>query len=176
MPSINPTSSSLTSSQSKKRNHHGSSDDDLPRKIQKFPMMKKKILSENVVGEPAGEVEPAQKKDLVNPNPKRISSNTAQVEPMEVKAAVKPEIKILQPVEIPAGTQPDFQLQRKRDLMRNSRFVILITLMMKKTYLPLIMRTMINLQRAQKKSMFLRTMIKRNTDLDLDLTEYEFED
>jgi len=59
MSSINPTSSSLTSSQSKKRNHHGSSDDDLPRKIQKFPMMKKKILSENVVGEPAGEVEPA---------------------------------------------------------------------------------------------------------------------
>jgi len=27
---------------------------------------------------------------------------------MEVKAAVKPEIKILQPGEIPAGTQPDF--------------------------------------------------------------------
>jgi len=27
---------------------------------------------------------------------------------MEVKAAVKPEIKILQPLEIPAATQPDF--------------------------------------------------------------------
>ena len=66
MSSINPTSSSLTSSQSKKRNHHGSSadsssDDDLPWKIQKLPMMKKKILSENVAGEPAGEVEPAKK-------------------------------------------------------------------------------------------------------------------
>jgi len=71
-------------------------------------MMKKKILSENVAGEPTGEVEPAKKKDLANLHPKRIASNTAQVEPMEVKAAAKPEIKILQPGEIPAGTQPDF--------------------------------------------------------------------
>ena len=67
MSSINPTSSSRTSSQSKKRNHHGSSadsssDDDLPRKIQKLPMIKKKILSENVAGEPTGEVEPARRK------------------------------------------------------------------------------------------------------------------
>jgi len=113
MSSINPTSSSLTSSQSKKRNHHGSSanssdDDDLPWKIQKLPMMKKKILSENVVGKPAGEVDPAKKEDLANPHPKRIPSNTAQVEPMEKKAVVKPDIKILQPGEIPAGTQPDF--------------------------------------------------------------------
>ena len=59
--------------------------------------MKKKILSENVAGEPTGEVEPAKKKDLANPHPNRIPSNTAQVKPMEVKAAVKPEIKILQP-------------------------------------------------------------------------------
>jgi len=71
-------------------------------------MMKKKILFENVAGEPAGEVEPAKKEDLANPHPKHIPSNTAQVEPMEVKAAVKPEIKILQPGEIPAGTQPYF--------------------------------------------------------------------
>jgi len=113
MSSINPTSSSLTSSQSKKRNHHGfsadsSSDDDLPRKIQKLSMIKKKILSENVVGEPAGEVEPAKKEDLANPHPKRILSNTAQVEPMEVKAAMKLKIKILQPGEIPGSTQLDF--------------------------------------------------------------------
>ena len=105
MSSINPTSFSLTSSLSKKRNHHGSStgsssDDDMPRKIHKLPMMKKKILSENIANEPAGEVEPAKKEDLVNPPPKRIPSNTAQVEPMEVKAAVKPEIKILQLAEI----------------------------------------------------------------------------
>jgi len=102
MSSINPTSFSLTSTQSKKRNHHGSSadsssDDDLPRKIHKLPMMKKKILSENNADEPAGEVEPAKKEDLANPHPKGIPSNTAQVEPMKVKAAAKLEIKILQP-------------------------------------------------------------------------------
>ena len=71
-------------------------------------MMKKKILSQNVAREPAGEVQLAKKEDLAKPHPKRIPSNTAQVEPMEVKAAVKPEIMILQPGEIPAGTQPDF--------------------------------------------------------------------